>query len=60
MNEILKQFPPSSTNNSREIVRGKLERMKKFPSEKLAQDIEKLTGIDVDWNDQDADFMRRE
>lgn len=53
MKDILNNLPPSSVNNSREIVRKKLQRMKEYPSETLAQSIENLAGIDCDYSNAD-------
>jgi len=53
MEEILKQFPSSSTNNSREIVRKNLDKLRKNPSERQAQKVEALTGVAVDFSDND-------
>ena len=52
MEEILKDFPPSSQNNARSIIKEKLERFKKFPSERLAQELESY-GIAVDFQESD-------
>lgn len=49
---ILKKFPSSSVNNSREIIREKLKRMLKYPSEINAQQLENL-GIDTDFSVRD-------
>ena len=49
----LSQLPPASMNNSREIIRQLLERFKKHPSERLAQKIERLSGLTCDWSDAD-------
>lgn len=50
MESILRQFPPAWVNNSREIVKEKLLRFKKYPSERLTQELEQL-GITVDFTD---------
>lgn len=50
---ILNRFPPASENNSRQIVKGKLERMSKAPSESKAQDLESL-GITCDYQNSDV------
>lgn len=52
MDEILKKFPPSSQNNARQIIREKLAKFKKNPSEARAQELESF-GITVDWSDAD-------
>lgn len=54
MEEILKQYPPSSFNNARSIVRSKLIKMKNYPSEMRAQELENKFGIVCDWLDYDS------
>lgn len=49
----LSKFPPSSVNNSRAIIREKVSRMNRFPSESLGNRIEALTGQSYDWSDMD-------
>ena len=51
--DILKDFPPSSENNARAIIRNKLESMSKAPSESKAQDLERY-GITCDYSNADA------
>lgn len=53
MYAILEQYPPSSINNSRAIVRKELERMRDYPSEMQAQKIEDMFGIVCDFKDED-------
>lgn len=53
MQKTLEQFPPSSTNNARQIIRKKLEKMRDYPSEMLAQQLEDKFGIVSDWSDAD-------
>jgi hypothetical protein len=52
MDDILKKYPPSSQNNARQILREKMERFKKSPSESRAQELESF-GITVDFSDAD-------
>lgn len=51
MDEILQKNPTSSINNSRSIIRKKLESYNKYPSESKAQNLENLTGIDPDFHE---------
>ena len=44
---------PAYINNSREIIRQKVELFKKYPSEKLAQEIESMSGLTADHSDAD-------
>jgi hypothetical protein len=53
MQKTLEQFPLSKTNNARAIMRKKLEKMRDFPSEKRANDLEHNFGIVSDWSDKD-------
>lgn len=48
----LSQFPPSSVNNSRAIVKEKLERMSKNPNDRTAKELDNL-GFSVDHDDRD-------
>ena len=50
--QIMSQFPPSSTNNAREIVKSKLERMSKNPNDRTAKELDDL-GFSVDHDDRD-------
>jgi hypothetical protein len=54
MKEILNKYPLSHVNNSREIVRKELLKMKNFPSSMQAQKLESKFGIVCDWSDADA------
>jgi hypothetical protein len=49
---VLKDFPPSSTNNAREIVKRLLLKFKKSPSAYWAKQLEEV-GVDVDFNSND-------
>lgn len=53
MELTLKDYPKSHTNNSREIVKKALIRMKNFPSSMQAQKLEDNYGIISDWSDAD-------
>lgn len=55
MKEILEQFPPSTQNNARAIVRKELERMQDVPSERQAQKLEYMFGIVSDFKDGDGE-----
>lgn len=44
----LTNYPPASQNNSREIIRGMIEKFKEKPSYGLSKKLEKL-GIGVNW-----------
>lgn len=48
---VMRQFPASSTNNARAIVKEKLERMSKSPNDRLAKELDNL-GFSVDWDDR--------
>jgi hypothetical protein len=61
--KILKDYPPSHVNNSREIIREKLEqrdraieKFKKTPSMYWAKRLEEY-GIDVDFETYDSVFV---
>ena len=54
MQQILNQLDPSSQNNSRDIVRRKLEKFRRVPSEMMAQEIENLVDVSIDWSDKDT------
>ncbi len=47
----MRQFPASPTNNAREIVKSKLERMHKSPNDRTAQELDAL-GFSVDHDDR--------
>lgn len=49
MDKILQNYPASSTNNARSIVRGMMERMKDKPSYGLQKKLEKM-GIGVQYS----------
>lgn len=49
---VLKDFPPSSTNNAREIVKRLLLKFKKSPNTYWAKQLEEV-GVDVDFNNND-------
>lgn len=51
---VLAEYPSSSVNNSRAIIKDALLAFKKAPSEHLAQKLEAY-GITVDWSDGDND-----
>ena len=55
MKNILDQFPPSTENNARSIVRGKIDKFEKCHSDMMANEIENLTGWRPDWSDGDVD-----
>lgn len=50
---ILNKFPPASDNNSRQIIKGKLDRFSHNPSESKAQELDRL-GITTDYSAHDA------
>ena len=47
----MRQFPASPTNNAREIVKSKLERMSKNPNDRTAKELDDF-GFSVDWDDR--------
>lgn len=49
--QVMSQFPLSSTNNARAIVKSKLERMSKSPNDRNAQELDAL-GFSVDHDDR--------
>lgn len=53
MRKTLEQYPPSSQNNAKAILRPKLVKMNNFPSEMRASDLEHNFGIVCDWSDKD-------
>ena len=53
MESVLKYYPPSPHNNARNIIRSKLIKMRDFPSEWRASDLEDNFGIICDWSDAD-------
>lgn len=48
---VMAQFPLSSTNNAREIVKSKLERMRTNPNDRTAKELDNL-GFSVDFDDR--------
>lgn len=55
---LLNQFPPSSQNNSRSIVRKKLEKMNSHPSDSRRQELEGMVdNISIDHSDEDYKDM---
>lgn len=54
--QIQKQFPPSIINNSRAIIRRKLQSMNEYPSERKAQELERMVdGVSIDYQDSDVE-----
>jgi len=53
MELTLKDYPHSSTNNARTIVRKELVRMRDFPSSMQAQKLEDKFGIVCDFSEAD-------
>ena len=53
MIDLLKNLPPASQNNSREIIGNLLKKFNKQPSEFLAQQIEALSGLTYDFSEND-------
>ena len=51
----LKSLSPASHNNSRAIVSSKYQRFERFPSERSAMDVEKITAGELQ-----ADFMDKD
>ena len=51
MEKFISELPPSTINNSRSIIRNKLESYNKYPSESKAQEVEHLTGICADYHE---------
>lgn len=59
-NNILNKLPPSWQNNSRDIVKRKMESFKRSPSESKAMQVESMVdGVCADWNDNQNDFVFR-
>lgn len=56
---ILKDYPPSYVNNSREIVKYYLEKFKKSPSMYWANKLESL-GVIVDFDNNNDCFLTEE
>lgn len=52
IDKVLKNFPPSSQNNAREIVKGIVLKFKKSPNTYWAKRLEEV-GVDVDFNNLD-------
>lgn len=57
---INKQYPPASVNNSRRYVLRKIEQFNRNPSEKLAREIENLTGLTADFRDADHGITKHD
>lgn len=53
--EYLNTLPPSSVNNDRDIVKSKLKRFYKFPSEISAREVERVTGGELEADFKDSD-----
>lgn len=53
---ILKEFPPSTVNSSREIIKYALDKFKKTPSMYWAKRLEEY-GVDVDFETYDSVFV---
>lgn len=53
METTLKDYPLSPYNNAREIVKRKLIKMRDYPSERRAGELEDKFGIICDWSDAD-------
>lgn len=51
--QALAKLPSSRINNSRSIVRKKIERFDKFPSEMRQREIEDITGLTGDFLEKD-------
>lgn len=60
MKNILDKMPPSWQNNSRDIVKRKMESFKKSPSESKAMSIEQMTGESYDFKDEDNEWSPRQ
>lgn len=54
--KYLDTLPYGSVNNARSIVRGKLERFKKFKSEKAQGEVEKVTHDELIGDFMDSDL----
>lgn len=52
----LHTLPSSSSNNARAIVSSKHERFTKFPSEKSAKEVERITGEELQADFKDTDL----
>lgn len=60
MENILNKLPPSWQNNSRDIVKRKLDSFKRSPSESKAKQIEGLVDdVSCDFLDNQNDFVFR-
>lgn len=53
MEKTLEQWPKSPHNNARDIMRKKLVKMRDYPSEVRASELEDKFGIISDWLDAD-------
>lgn len=60
MENILNKLPPSWQNNSRDIVKRKMDSFKRSPSESKAQQIEALVDdVSCDFSDNQNDWVFR-
>lgn len=50
---VLEHTDSPLQNNSRSIVRSKIDKFNKYPSESRAMEIERLTGASYDFSDRD-------
>lgn len=55
----MQNLAPASINNSRQIVRGMIQRFSSNPSEARGNVIEKICGASYDWADTDAELETR-
>jgi hypothetical protein len=53
LEQLIQNLPSSRINNSREIVRSKVAKFNKQPSESRAMEIESLIGASFDFSDSD-------
>lgn len=60
LNDILNKLPSSAVNNSRDIVRRRLESFNKSKSESKAMAIEAMTGEGFDFKDEDNEWSPRQ
>lgn len=51
---VYKNFPPSTVNNSRSIVRALGRKMNEYPSESLRDRLENITGKSIDYSNKDV------
>lgn len=53
LEQLIQNLPPATQNNSRSIVRNKINKFNKYPSESRAMEIESLIGASFDFSDKD-------